>query len=230
MYTDVQYQFQILMETKYSADGIIWRFKFYSEDGVFWSWNPQPDGLPDTGMGVTTVIPGSMFDPPDEVFGRILEILEYDIDGISPDTIGITGLTYEAYFPAGPPRPVIAFHLTPHLPDGADSGTICIDSAVTLLYYWDPGKKSAPMGTYPVEFDGPFCWPVKRAPLLGDFDLDGQITVGDVVEMIAVIFKGKPHPIPMQAGDANCDGSFNVGDVIFLINYIFKFGSAPGCP
>jgi hypothetical protein len=111
-----------------------------------------------------------------------------------------------------------------------DEGQICIDSTFVppsgAFVFVDPFGGPPP----PPDFHGRKCWLVRRAPILGDFDLDGQITVGDVVEMIQVIFNGRAHPIPLQAGDVNCDGYFNVGDAIYLINYIFLFGPDPGCP
>jgi hypothetical protein len=64
----------------------------------------------------------------------------------------------------------------------------------------------------------------------GDANGDGAVDVGDVVFMIAYVFKGGPAPYPESAGDANCDGLPDVGDAVYLIAYIFKGGPPPGCP
>jgi hypothetical protein len=140
----------------------------------------------------------------------------------------ISGVAMMVGLPIGPLEPQAGMHFSLFDMPG-DIGTICIDSAFVpphgAFVFIDP------CGPQPIPyFDGPFCWPVLKRMILGDFDFDGQITVGDVVEMIAVIFKGKPHLYPDEVGDVNCDGSFNVGDAVFMINYIFKFGPPPGCP
>ena len=77
------------------------------------------------------------------------------------------------------------------------------------------------------QYTGPYCWPVKKF-VWGDFDMDGEITVGDAVEIIQFIFNGRPNKGPIEAGDANCDGDTNIGDAIYLIAYIFRFGPPPG--
>jgi len=64
----------------------------------------------------------------------------------------------------------------------------------------------------------------------GDANCDETVSVGDVVYLIAYIFKDGPEPSPMGAGDANCDGDVNVADAVYMIAYIFKDGPAPCCP
>lgn len=64
----------------------------------------------------------------------------------------------------------------------------------------------------------------------GDANADGTANVGDVVYLVAYIFKGGPAPFPVGAGDANCDGNVNVADAVYLIAYIFNDGPAPCCP
>ena len=64
----------------------------------------------------------------------------------------------------------------------------------------------------------------------GDANGDGTPNVGDVVFLVAYVFKGGPAPDPLDSGDANCDGSVNVGDAVYLINFVFKGGPAPCCP
>jgi hypothetical protein len=61
----------------------------------------------------------------------------------------------------------------------------------------------------------------------GDADDDGELSVGDAVFLINMIFKGGPEPSPLCMGDANGDLYTNVGDVVRLISFIFKGGPAP---
>jgi len=65
--------------------------------------------------------------------------------------------------------------------------------------------------------------------LIGDFNSDGYINLGDVVFAINYLYKSGPAPDPIEFGDCNCDGNVDVGDVIYLINYLFKGGPVPGC-
>jgi hypothetical protein len=67
---------------------------------------------------------------------------------------------------------------------------------------------------------------------VGDANNDEIVNVGDVVYLIAYIFKmgPPPAPYPICSGDVNCDCLVNVGDGVFLISYIFKGGPPPcGC-
>jgi hypothetical protein len=65
------------------------------------------------------------------------------------------------------------------------------------------------------------------AILLGDVNLDGQVSVSDIVYLINYLFKGGPAPQIFIVADVNGDGKVSVSDVIYLINYLFKGGSAP---
>lgn len=65
----------------------------------------------------------------------------------------------------------------------------------------------------------------------GDINNDGGYSVGDVVYVVAYVFKGGPAPVPaLDSGDANCDGDVNIGDAVYGISYIFKGGTRPCCP
>jgi hypothetical protein len=62
----------------------------------------------------------------------------------------------------------------------------------------------------------------------GDVNQDGLITSGDIVFMIAHVFKGGPAPGPIpRAGDVNCDLVLTSADIIRLVNYTFKSGPPP---
>lgn len=62
----------------------------------------------------------------------------------------------------------------------------------------------------------------------GDVNEDGVITSGDIVFMVAYVFKGgtAPGPIP-RAGDVNCDLVLSSADIIRMVNYVFKSGPLP---
>jgi photosystem II stability/assembly factor-like uncharacterized protein len=66
--------------------------------------------------------------------------------------------------------------------------------------------------------------------VLGDVNEDGIIDIGDVVFLIAYLYKGGPAADPVEAGDVNCDDIVNVGDVVYLVSYLYKGGPPPGCP
>ncbi|MCJ7507961.1 MAG: dockerin type I repeat-containing protein [candidate division Zixibacteria bacterium] len=62
----------------------------------------------------------------------------------------------------------------------------------------------------------------------GDANLDGKVSVSDVVYLINYLFKGGSAPWTYYA-DANGDCKISVSDVVYLINYLFKGGLAPHC-
>jgi len=67
----------------------------------------------------------------------------------------------------------------------------------------------------------------------GDANDDAGVNVGDVIYLIAFVFKSGPPPFPMVTGDANCDDAVNVADAVYILNYVFKGGSPPSdvcCP
>jgi len=66
----------------------------------------------------------------------------------------------------------------------------------------------------------------------GDSNVDGKVTVSDIVYDINYLFKGGSPSAPFKAGDATCDSKVTVADVIFKISYLFKGGPPPchQCP
>ncbi len=228
LYLGGAYQFRVWIANDFRVSGMSLGFRITSDDGVTWQWESRPDGR--GSLQAVTVYPGSRLGYPEGSAFDMTHLLatEVDVDGVSPDTLMAGGVAMMVGLATGPSEPMYGMHFSVVDMPG-DVGEICIDSTFippSGAFMFDGGKSPYAIP----DFRGPFCWPVKRAPILGDFDLDGQITVGDVVEMIAVIFLGRPHPVPVPAGDVNCDEQFNVGDAIYLINYIFRFGPAPGCP
>jgi len=64
---------------------------------------------------------------------------------------------------------------------------------------------------------------------VGDANVDGKVSVSDVVYLINFLFKGGTEPW-MAYSDANGDGKISVSDVVYEINYLFKGGTASVTP
>lgn len=62
--------------------------------------------------------------------------------------------------------------------------------------------------------------------LRGDADLNGTITVSDIVYLIDYMFNTGQHP-PLYNGDANGDGIITISDAVYLIQFIFGSGPPP---
>jgi len=65
--------------------------------------------------------------------------------------------------------------------------------------------------------------------LPGDQNLDCIVDLGDVLYLIAYLYKNGPAPYPFVAGDVNCDGTIDLADVLYLIAYLYKNGPPPKC-
>ena len=71
------------------------------------------------------------------------------------------------------------------------------------------------------------------ALVAGDFDMDGEVDLSDIVRMIVYIFKSGPeHPACDAAIDVSTDGKITAADLLMMVNYIFKGAPAFGdvCP
>jgi len=63
----------------------------------------------------------------------------------------------------------------------------------------------------------------------GDVDLDGQITISDLVFMVNYMFGGGPAPEVLATMDVNGDcNNGDISDLVHLVNYMFGGGDAPG--
>jgi hypothetical protein len=80
-------------------------------------------------------------------------------------------------------------------------------------------------------FQGGGGWAYTTLPSFkrGEITGDGLVNLGDIVFLIAYVFKSGPAPCPLEAGDVNCDGVVNLGDIVYLIAYVFR-GGPPPCP
>lgn len=71
------------------------------------------------------------------------------------------------------------------------------------------------------------CW----WSLPGDANGDSIITAGDVVYLLAYLYRKGPLPCMPEAGDANGDCVVTAGDIVYLMSYLYRNGPAPlpGC-
>ncbi|MCI0446516.1 SBBP repeat-containing protein, partial [bacterium] len=63
--------------------------------------------------------------------------------------------------------------------------------------------------------------------LKGDLNLDGVMTLADVVLMLNLVFYSEIPPAAPSAGDLNCDGLLSASDVVILLQIFFLSVSAP---
>ena len=71
---------------------------------------------------------------------------------------------------------------------------------------------------------------IKYSPLptlKGDLNLDGILTMADVVLMLNFTFNGTPFPAAPSAGDLNCDGKISPTDVVIMLQIFFLAVSPP---
>ena len=65
---------------------------------------------------------------------------------------------------------------------------------------------------------------IKYSPLptlKGDLNLDGVMTLADVVLMLNFAFNGDPFPAAPAAGDLNCNGAVSSADFVIMLQYFF---------
>jgi hypothetical protein len=63
----------------------------------------------------------------------------------------------------------------------------------------------------------------------GDADLDGLVSLGDVVLVINYIFKDGPPPGCPESADANHNCLVDIADPVYLMNYFLREGPPPIC-
>jgi hypothetical protein len=105
----------------------------------------------------------------------------------------------------------------------------CNDNQTATYNYW--GKSSYAQIEEEIyhKVDQPDLGLVTFNPgiLHGDVNLDGQLSVADVVYLVNYLFKGGPAPQLFIVADVNRDGKLTISDAVYLINYLFKGGPAP---
>lgn len=67
--------------------------------------------------------------------------------------------------------------------------------------------------------------------LPGDANADSLVTAGDIVFLLAYLYRRGPAPCIPEAGDANGDCIISAGDIVYLMAYLYRNGPAPvaGC-
>lgn len=65
--------------------------------------------------------------------------------------------------------------------------------------------------------------------LCGDVTCNGVTDLGDVVYLIAYLYKNGPEPNCLTDGDVNRDGVVTLLDLVYLINYLYRGGPPPHC-
>ena len=58
--------------------------------------------------------------------------------------------------------------------------------------------------------------------LLGDVNIDGKVTIGDVTDLIDYILSGDVTPFSRDNADVDIDGKISIGDVTTLIDMILS--------
>lgn len=93
------------------------------------------------------------------------------------------------------------------------TGDPCITPDGLTLYFASDRPGGMGSGTADI-------W-VSRRVNLGDVDLDGQLTLTDIVYELNKTFFGEPFSAPTEAGDVNCDDVHTAADVVLLLNRVY---------
>ena len=64
----------------------------------------------------------------------------------------------------------------------------------------------------------------------GDADDDAWLGIGDIVSIIAYLYRGGTAPASPEHADIDCSGDISLADAIGLVNYIFRHGQLHCCP
>ncbi len=132
--------------------GIDLGFEISSPEGAQWNW----DNVGGYGLsGAVTVTEGSRMDPPETVWDMTgLVVSEQSMDGLSPDSISMGGVSMIGGLPAGDPEYMMNLHLTIDSIYGDGGYTLCIDKMDNFVFAGDPG------GTIYPDWTGPRCFHV----------------------------------------------------------------------
>lgn len=203
IYTGQEYEFRLWFENDAILGGISHGFTVQSPDGATVAW------LPSGGLGdheAATVASGCRMDPPTTVFdvqGGLI-VSERGVDGMSPDTFFIGGVSIYGGMAAGVLEHMISLHFIADGPTGEETFTLCIDSCFIppygdFIYSFPNGSGVVPITNWP---SGGACWPVRVFPnecptwdaglpdtLFADHCKSGQVTLSaDDPEGDSIIF------------------------------------------
>lgn len=240
LYIGLNYEFRIWIEndvplsslrvTLRNWAGLTKSLAETAELGTYFSWvnagGYGPTGL-NTGHACVTVPTGCRMNPPEYVwdFSNVLRVWEYNMNEVSPDTIGFGGTALAHGLAAGPLQHMASIHFRPNILF-LGQAVLHLDSAFIapgggMLFVDGAGGLITP------EFSTASPWYI--VSLCGDVNGDGSINVADAVYLISYIFKGGPAPKPAATGDVNADADMNVADAVYIIQYVFKGGPPPDC-
>jgi len=127
----LSYQLWVSLENDVDLNGMSLGFRLWSDDGVVWNYDAQPDYVGDEGgIEAVTVVAGSRMDPPDDVFDMTgLLVTEQDVDGAMDDLVMFGGVSLTGSLASGPMQTMIALHFTPGGVTYPDVKTLCFDSS-----------------------------------------------------------------------------------------------------
>ncbi len=61
----------------------------------------------------------------------------------------------------------------------------------------------------------------------GDLNLDGRLSLSDIVVQINAVFLSQPFPAPFETADGNCDGRLSSADISLLLLATFVGNAFP---
>jgi hypothetical protein len=169
--------FDIYIENDIVLGGINLGFRVWSPDGAIWIWNRTCTN----GSSLFCVVPGSRADGCVwDVTG--LQIIEQDVDEISPDTIGLAGTAMSCGLQPGPLEHMYSAHFTPGDPGYGEVSTLCIDSVFippsgAFVFVDQIGASFPPIAAWE---SGGRCWPVANVHpchVEWDWNLPTSITI-----------------------------------------------------
>jgi hypothetical protein len=160
----LSYEIRIALENDVNLGGMSLGFRIWSDDGVEWEYDSQPEGWGPTGqytgLQAITVIPESRLDPPSMAFDMtMLLVTEQNVDGILSDTLVFGGVSMLQKLERGSMDPCVAIHFTPKAVGWWEVKTLCIDSAfVPPAADWIYANTSGT--TFPPAIGPALCFPV----------------------------------------------------------------------
>jgi len=226
VYTDQPNVLEIWIENDVDLNRASFAFEIYWDPMVTITWNM-----------------GHGNHPPVQEHGRAIGAWDrtngvlktHGFDNLSPDYIGITGMSQVVDFPAGRSELCYSLEFDAIAPPGVTTNGFCVQPCFDpVSHSWIFGEDGSSISSQP-NFNGnvvidpyapkapPLCFDVKAT--CGDVNDDTSIDALDLAYLIQYMFNDGPAPI----GDADMDecGSVNIGDVWYLIQYMFMAGPPP---
>ncbi len=170
---DIVFSVRVNNNNLWAERGITNGFYLYSPNGASWGQTT----IDTTGTLGGTQFTGGFF------------LVEQDIDGVSPDTVGFGGFTiFGDGMPAGFNEVTYTITIGP-IPHGDGGKTICLDSSFyPPSGYWKwQGIESSADSTTP-DWDGPHCFEIMADPN------DVRLTDGDNLPKTFALSQNYPNP------------------------------------